>query len=86
MSKGASAWVKSFRRRAEAYAGHPAHATQGTRLSYWEAKAAGAFSQTPAAVLTRKPTPSPPALTGRQASRTLADIMAMLLAQKGGAT
>ena len=44
-----SAWVKSFRRRSEAYAGRPGGNTPGTHLSYWEAKAAGAFAPAAAA-------------------------------------
>ena len=38
-----SAWVKSFRRRSEAYAGRPEGSTPGTHLSYWDMKRAGAF-------------------------------------------
>ncbi len=59
MAKGASAWVKSFRRRLAAYQGRPGVPTAGTGVNYWEAKAAGAFDAKPAAAvqtLTRKNT------------------------------
>lgn len=75
MAKGASAWVKSFRRRAEAYAGHPDKPTQGTRLSYWEAKAAGAFDVAPA------PARATVAVMPMH-DETLASIIARLLGQE----
>ena len=68
MSKGSSAWVKSFRRRSAAFAGRPTGETPGTHLNYWEMKAAGAFDSQPqtgrlmAAILALRS----PAMAGRR--------------------